>query len=106
MVGSASASGDVTSPDFGRRAAGVSPGDGEGVFLAKGLLREFRAKGRPFGAGALMVVFWIVILVAGATGLPSHYAGNAQPKKGSIVQKQKCRMSTMYKDAPPCSDVR
>lgn len=58
MFESASASGDETRSDFGRVVFVVlgAPGVGDGVFLAKGLLREFRAKGRPFGAGALIVV--------------------------------------------------
>lgn len=42
-------------PDLGRAVVVVGPGDGEGVFRAKGLFRDVRAKGRPpFGAGALM----------------------------------------------------
>jgi hypothetical protein len=39
ILGSVSASGDETRPDFGR-VAGVGPGDGDAVFLAKGLCRE------------------------------------------------------------------
>lgn len=39
MFGSASASGDETLPDF-RRAVGFCDDAGEGVFLAKGLLRD------------------------------------------------------------------
>ena len=54
IFGSGSASGDMTS-DLGRVVLG-EPGVGDGVFLAKGLLRELRAKGRPFCAGALIVV--------------------------------------------------
>lgn len=40
ILGSVSASGDETRLDFGR-VAGVGPGDGDAVFLAKGLCREF-----------------------------------------------------------------
>jgi hypothetical protein len=31
------------------------------AFLAKGLLRELRANGRPLGAGALIVEAWVVV---------------------------------------------
>jgi hypothetical protein len=54
-LGSVSVSGDETRADVGRAAA-AGPGDGDCVFLAKGLFRELRAKGRPFGAGALIAV--------------------------------------------------
>jgi hypothetical protein len=41
--------------DFGR-PLDVGPGEGDCVLLFEnGLLRDCRAKGRPFGAGALMV---------------------------------------------------
>lgn len=48
--------------DFGR-VLGVGPGEGDCVlFLEKGLLRDWRAKGRPpFGAGAL-IAFLVVRL--------------------------------------------
>ena len=55
MADSDSARGDEKMPDLGRAVVVVGPGDGEGVFRAKGLFRDVRAKGRPpFGAGALM----------------------------------------------------
>jgi len=66
MAGSASARGEEKRADLGRLAVSV-PGGGVDVFLAKGLLRELRAKGRPLGAGALMVVVGVLIVMAGAT---------------------------------------
>lgn len=45
---SGSARGDEKTPDLGRRGPGTEFCEGEGVFLANGLLRELRANGRPF----------------------------------------------------------
>lgn len=53
MAGSASASGDEMRAECGR-FEGFWPGEDMEAFLANGLLRELRAKGRPLGAGALM----------------------------------------------------
>ena len=68
MAGSASVRGEEKRADLGRLAVSV-PGGGVDVFLAKGLLRELRAKGRPLGAGAgaLMVMVVVLIDTAGAT---------------------------------------
>jgi hypothetical protein len=56
IFGSVSKSGDETRADTGRPLGAGPPGGGDCVFLANGLLREFRANGLPpFGPGALIV---------------------------------------------------
>ena len=60
MAGSASASGDEMRAECGR-FGGFWPDAAMEAFLAKGLLRELRANGRPLGAGALMVEAWVVV---------------------------------------------
>jgi hypothetical protein len=67
MFGSAcaSASGDETRPDMDiGRAVLVGPGEGVVELRAKGLGREFRAKGRW-----LMVSVWVVVVILGAVVL-------------------------------------
>lgn len=80
MAGSASARGEEKRADLGRLAVSV-PGGGVVVFLAKGLLRELRAKGRPLGAGALMVVVVVLIDTAGADYLPDIVWGVGRERR-------------------------
>lgn len=94
MADSDSARGDEKMPDLGR-AVVFGPGDGEGEFRAKGLLRDVRAKGRPpFGAGALMVeegAVVITIVSAGAVCV-TLYVQTRPTSCGTECTTQKTRL--------------
>jgi hypothetical protein len=94
IFGSVSLSGDETSADRGRVEGGGPPGGGDSVFLAKGLFRELRAKGLPFGAGALIVWCWCYVLQARRI-----MGRNAGPRQKKARQESNAE-SNMYRDAP------
>lgn len=98
---------DATRAETGRAAA-VGPGDGDGEFLAKGLLRELRAKGLPFGAGALMIECEVVVPAAGVCATcrrETHHRRNADPKHENCCKKNP-QTKIMYNDAPLGVEVK
>jgi hypothetical protein len=102
IFGSDSLSGDETRADSGRAEGGGPPGGGDCVLRAKGLLRELRAKGLPFGALIVGGLSWCYVRQA------RHALWNAGPRQKrrgkNRIQNRICTKS--HRTRPECSRRR